>query len=75
MQINAKQCKAARELLGWSQEKLAEQSKVSKAAISFFERGETQPTQRTQRDLINAFEKAGIRFIDNDVEFGAVVKK
>jgi transcriptional regulator with XRE-family HTH domain len=75
MQINAKQCKAARNLLEWSQKILAEKSQVSKAAISFFERGETQPTARTQRDFINTFEEAGIRFVENETEFGAVVKK
>ena len=75
MGINAKQCKAARELLGWSQETLAKNSKVSKAAISFFERGETQPMERTFRDLIETFEAAGIKFIDNDEEFGAMVLK
>ena len=75
MQISAKQSKAARELLGWSQQILAEKSKVSKAAISFFERGETKPTQRTQRDLINAFEDGGVRFVDNEDELGAVVLK
>jgi transcriptional regulator with XRE-family HTH domain len=75
MQINAKQCKSARELLSWSQQILSEKSKVSKAAISFFERGETKPTERTQRDLVNAFEEGGIRFIDNETEFGAVVLK
>jgi transcriptional regulator with XRE-family HTH domain len=75
MQINAKQCKAARDLVEWSQKILSEKSQVSKAAISFFERGETQPTARTQRDLIKAFEDAGIRFIENEAEFGAVVAK
>ncbi|MFT6106653.1 MAG: hypothetical protein ACJATL_000887, partial [Rickettsiales bacterium] len=30
---------------------------------------------RTQRDFINTFEEAGIRFIENETEFGAVVKK
>ncbi len=75
MQINAKQCKTARELLGWNQQILSDKSKVSKAAISFFERGETQPTERTQRDLVNAFEEAGIKFVDNEAEFGAVLLK
>lgn len=75
MQINAKQCKVARELLGWSQQKLSEESKVSKAAISFFERQETKPTERTMRDLVNSFENFGIKFIDNDTEFGAVILK
>ncbi|MFT5702726.1 MAG: DNA-binding XRE family transcriptional regulator [Rickettsiales bacterium] len=75
MKINAKQCKAARNLLEWSQKILAEKSQVSKAAISFFERGETCPTARTQRDFIQAFEDAGIRFIDNKTECGAVVLK
>lgn len=61
--LNDKQCRAARAWLGWSQEKLAEKSQVSKRAIAGFELGTTVPQERTLRDLRDQFEKAGIEFL------------
>lgn len=62
-QISARQCVAARGLLGWSQTDLATASGVSKGPIADFERGKSLPQARTMRDLITAFEAAGIVFI------------
>jgi transcriptional regulator with XRE-family HTH domain len=58
------QSRAARALLGWSQDKLAKISGVSKATIAFFELGQREPYPRTLRDLREAFEGAGV-FITN----------
>ncbi|MBS8259350.1 XRE family transcriptional regulator [Roseibium polysiphoniae] len=61
--INAKQCRATRAWLSWSQDELAERSLVSKRAIAGFELEKTVPHDRTLRDLQRAFEDAGITFL------------
>ena len=63
MPITAAQCRAARALIGWSQEQLAATSKVAKATIANFELGKRLPYDRTLDDLVAALEGAGIRFI------------
>lgn len=60
--INAKQCRAARAWLAWSQDDLAEHSLVSKRSIAGFELEKTVPHDRTLRDLQRAFEDAGMTF-------------
>lgn len=50
-------------MLGWSQDQLAEASKVNKKTIADFERGARQPFERTIRDLTEAMEAAGIQFV------------
>lgn len=66
--INAKQCRAARAWLAWSQDDLAEQSLVSKRAIAGFELEKTIPHDRTLRDLQRAFEDAGVTFLMNGAQ-------
>jgi transcriptional regulator with XRE-family HTH domain len=61
--ITPGQCRAARALLGWSQAKLEERSRVSKKAIADFERGVSKPQARTLDDLVEAFDEAGIEFL------------
>ena len=61
--ISGPQCRAARALLDWSREDLAEASKVSRAAIADFEAGKRQVRERTVDDIREAFEKAGLEFI------------
>jgi len=64
--ITPNQCKAARDLLGWKQSDLSEKSSIGESTIADFERGVRQPVARTIRDLINAFEEAGIKFIGDE---------
>jgi len=63
MSITPAQCRAARGLLAWSQDELAEHSKVSKRTIWRFEVGDVRPHERTLRDVIEAFEAGGIVFL------------
>lgn len=60
--INAKQCRAARAWLSWSQQELADKSLVSKRAIANFESDHTVPHDRTIRDLQRTFEDEGLTF-------------
>jgi transcriptional regulator with XRE-family HTH domain len=60
--IHARQCRAARELLGWTQMQLSEKSGVSISALKNYERGLTKGIGTTAA-LRLAFEAAGITFI------------
>lgn len=61
--VSAAQCRAARALLGWSQDDLEAASKVAKKTIADFERGARTPYARTIADLQRALEAAGVQFI------------
>jgi transcriptional regulator with XRE-family HTH domain len=61
--LSSSQCRAARALLGWSQDELATASKVAKATIANFEAGKRSPYDRTLQDLLEAMENAGVLFI------------
>lgn len=63
MSISAQQCRAARALVGCSQDDLARSSKVAKATIANFEAGKRQPYGRTLDDIRTALECAGVVFI------------
>ena len=69
MVITSKQCRAARELLGWTQEDLQKKSKLGRETIGNFERGIGNQTLKTLAEMQKAFEKSGIEFIsDKDGE-------
>jgi len=63
MSLSAAQCRAARALIGWSQDKLATESKVAKATIANFEANRRAPYERTLADLRATLETAGVEFI------------
>ena len=73
--ISIKQCKAARELLAWKQPDLAKKSNMAVSTIAHFERGGTEPSNRTLADLKRTFEDHGIEFIDDDIRIGATLLK
>lgn len=64
--ITAAQCRAARALLRWSQQDLARESEMSDVTIRHFEIGKTEPQKGTIVVLRQAFETAGIEFIDEN---------
>ncbi len=61
--------RSGRAYLGWTQEKLADQADLSFQGIQKIERGETQPTARTQAKIVRAFEKHGVIFTARGIEF------
>jgi transcriptional regulator with XRE-family HTH domain len=67
LKISICQIKAARSLLGWSQDDLAAHSGVSKPTIGRLESYETADTiggrRETAEKLVAALESAGIQFI------------
>jgi transcriptional regulator with XRE-family HTH domain len=59
----AAQCRAARGLLNWSQDTLAEASNVGISTVGDFERGRRTPCNHLLRDMRSALESAGIEFM------------
>ncbi|MEP9372568.1 helix-turn-helix transcriptional regulator [Mesorhizobium sp. KR1-2] len=68
MSVLPAQCRAARALIGWSQDQLATTSKVAKATIANFEAGRRTPYERTLEDIRAALETAGVIFIEENGE-------
>ena len=77
--ISIRQIKAARTLLGWSQDDLAEKSKISKPTIGRLESQDSETLggrAETADALIAALEKAGVEFIaENGGGAGVRLKK
>jgi predicted transcriptional regulator len=65
LKVSIRQVKAARSLLGWSQEELAERSKVSLPTIKRLEAqdGPIGGRAGTGEKIISALAKAGVEFI------------
>jgi len=64
--IAPEQCRAARALLGWNQDRLAESADVGVVTVRMFEAGKTKPVRATLKVLRNALESAGVVFIDEN---------
>lgn len=64
--ISVPQIRAARALLGWSQDDLAKKSGLSEMAIKNLERGAVDPRVSTMTNVIQAFEHAGIEFLNSE---------
>jgi len=77
--ISIRQIKAARSLLGWSQDDLAENSGISKPTIGRLESDDGEAIggrPETAESLIMALEKAGVEFIaENGGGAGVRMKK
>jgi hypothetical protein len=74
--IHAAQIRAARALLNWRQEDLARHGKIAIATIQRIEKtdGPVMGNVSTQIRIQQAFERAGIRFIDADDAEGVGVR-
>ena len=62
--ITPAQCRAARSLLGLSQEDLCKLADVSRAPVAGFEGGKTKTYASTLDKLRDALEGAGVEFLD-----------
>ncbi|MGE0108636.1 MAG: multiprotein-bridging factor 1 family protein [Bdellovibrionales bacterium] len=65
MQLQSTQVKAARAILGWSQEDLACRSGVGITTIRQFENG-YEPRRNTAMSLQDTLEQAGLEFMENE---------
>jgi transcriptional regulator with XRE-family HTH domain len=61
--ISPGQARAARALIGWSQDQLVAASSVAKRTLARFELDEGAPQRRTLAAIRTALESAGVEFI------------
>jgi transcriptional regulator with XRE-family HTH domain len=61
-------CRAARGLLGWSQEELARRTDVVPATIRGYELGQKVPRRASLSSIRRAFEQAGVTFARDPVQ-------
>ena len=61
--ITPAQCRAARALVDWSQQQLADAAKIGNATIRNFEGGKSEPQSATLDVVRRALEKAGVEFL------------
>src|ERR1700716_3921091 len=69
--ISASQCSAARGLLSWTQDQVAQNAQVARATIASFEgKARIVPMRRNLLAIIAAFEQAGVAFVAEDIDQG-----
>lgn len=61
--IDHRQSRAARSLLGWNQQKLADTAGVALATIQFFETNKREPIPNNLAAIRRALEDAGVELI------------
>ena len=61
--ITSSQCRAARAVLGWSQNDLAERARVSRGTLMKFETGLGAPHTNNLMAIRGAFEAVGFQFV------------
>jgi len=72
--ITARQTRAARALLGWTQEMLADKAKVSLTALKRLESASGLEVYESTRDEVRrAFERGGIVFLNSDQGVGLML--
>src|SRR3546814_16560142 len=69
------QCRAARGLLNWTQEKLAVLAGVSRSTVRDFENGRHQLHRATEAVIVDTLEKAGIRLLADQREVGIKLRR
>jgi len=74
--VNVQQMRAARALLGWSQEDLATRAGLGRRAVADIERQVGRPEGphgRTLERIDAAFQEAGITFVNEDGVIGVLL--
>ena len=61
--ITARQIRAGRALLGWSQQELADRAILSRNAVAKMERGEVDPRTSTIEAVRRVLEQNGVMFV------------
>ena len=70
--ITGRQMRAARGLLEWSAEELARKAGVTRLTINNIESDSVQPQEKTLANILTAFDKSGIEFLENE---GVCIRK
>jgi transcriptional regulator with XRE-family HTH domain len=64
--ITSAQCRAARGLLDWTQQKLADEARVGVVTVRQLEAGDGAPRRATLQVVQRAFELAGVELINEN---------
>ncbi len=64
--LTASQCRAARGLLDWTQQELADAARIGVATVRLFESEATETRPATLAVVRQAFELAGVEFTNGD---------
>jgi transcriptional regulator with XRE-family HTH domain len=64
--ITAEQCRAARGLLNWNQQDLAQFAGIGIVTVHQLEAGASRPRRATLEVIKRAFEEGGVEFIDEN---------
>mgnify|MGYP003892184913 CR=1 FL=1 len=65
--LQSETCRAARALIDWSQQRLADAANVGISTVKKFEGGHTTPTPNNLNALRNALEGAGVEFVSEEL--------
>lgn len=68
--MEGRQIKAARALLGWSQDELCERSKISRATLTDLENETGDPRKSSMTAVEEAFRKHAVVFTDDGTSIG-----
>jgi predicted transcriptional regulator len=63
MQIDAVACRMSRAALDWTQARLAQEAHVALRVVQGFESGCSAPRRNNLREIVLAFETAGVEFL------------
>ena len=72
-ELTPEQCRAARGLLDWTQEELAERAGVSRSTVRDFEKGRHDLHRASETQIVSALRQGGVMLIPAD-EFGPGVR-
>ena len=64
--LTSAQCRAARGLIGWNQQQLADAAGVGVATVRLFEAGKGEQRRSTLSVIKRAFEAAGVEFTNGN---------
>lgn len=74
-ELTPEQIRAARQLVGWRAEDLADKSGIHVVTIRRTEIGQTDLKPETAERIVKTFEKAGVVFLGNDGRWGPGVRR
>lgn len=72
--ITARQIRAARTLLGWTQQELADKAVISLNALARLEAGKVDSRVSTVNAVQNALEQGGVLFLSTSQDLGEGVR-
>lgn len=73
--MNGKLIAAARTLLGWSQDQLAEKAEVSRRTVISLETERGDPKRSTEKKVVDALKAQGIEFTEVPGKIGVAIRR